>query len=108
VQKGGEDCRLLMPKPRCNHVSQLVELIEIELVIATDTITNSPWEWDPGSLLAARHSCGYYKEKMWGDGSDDETGTFYPDLLSLVSTCAHQMDIMGLDGMMGLIQSKET
>ncbi len=35
---------------------------------------------------------------MWGDGSDDETGTFYPDLLSLVSKCAHQMDIMGLDG----------
>jgi hypothetical protein len=38
---------------------QLVELIEIELVIATDTITNSPWEWDLGSLLAAQHSCGY-------------------------------------------------
>jgi hypothetical protein len=45
VQKGGEDCRLLMPKPRCDQVSQLVELIEIELVIATDIITNSPWEW---------------------------------------------------------------
>ena len=51
---------------------------------------------------------GIKKKKMWGDGSDDETGTFCPDLLSLVSTCAHQMDIMGLDGMMGLIQSKET
>ena len=37
-------------------------------------------------------------KKMWGDGSDDETGTFCPDLLSLVSKCAHQMDIMGLDG----------
>ncbi len=35
---------------------------------------------------------------MWGDGSDDETGIFCPDLLSLVSKCAHQMDIMGLDG----------
>ncbi len=46
MQKGGEDCRLLMPKPRCNQVSQLIELIEIELVIATDIITNSPWEWD--------------------------------------------------------------
>jgi hypothetical protein len=51
---------------------------------------------------------GIKKKKMWGDGSDDETGTFCPDLLSLVSACAHQMDIMGLDGMMGLIQSKET
>ncbi len=38
-------------------------------------------------------------KKMWGDGSDDETGTFCPGLLSLVSKCAHQMDIMGLDGM---------
>ena len=37
-------------------------------------------------------------KKLWGDGSDDETGTFCPDLLSLVSKCAHQMDIMGLDG----------
>jgi hypothetical protein len=45
---------------------------------------------------------------MWGDGNDDKTGTFCPDLLSLVSKCAHQMDIMGLDGMMQLIQSKET
>ncbi len=35
---------------------------------------------------------------MWGDGSDDETGTFCPDLLSLVSKFAHGMDIMGLDG----------
>ncbi len=25
---------------------QLVKLIEIEPVIATDTITNSPWEWN--------------------------------------------------------------
>ncbi len=33
-------------KARFNQVSQLVELIEIELVIATDTIMNSPWEWN--------------------------------------------------------------
>ncbi len=33
---------------------------------------------------------------MWGDGSDDETGTFCPDLLSLVSKCAHQMDAYGV------------
>ncbi len=38
------------------------------------------------------------KKIMWGDSSDDETGIFFPDLLSLVSKCAHQMDIMGLDG----------
>ena len=39
------------------------------------------------------------KSKKWGcDGSDYETGTFCPDLLSLVSKCAHQMDIMGKDG----------
>ncbi len=36
------------------------------------------------------------KKKMWGDGSDDETGTFCPDLLSLVSKYAHHMDIMEL------------
>jgi hypothetical protein len=41
---------------------------------------------------------GIKKKKMWDDGSDDETGIFCPDLLSLVSKCAHQMDIMGLDG----------
>jgi hypothetical protein len=33
-------------KAKFNQVSQLVELIEIELVIATDTITNSTWEWN--------------------------------------------------------------
>jgi hypothetical protein len=38
------------------------------------------------------------KKKMWADGSDDETGIYCPDLLSLVSKRAHQMDIMGLDG----------
>ena len=41
---------------------------------------------------------GIKKKKIWGDGSDDETGTFCPDLLSLVSKYAHHMDIMGLDG----------
>jgi hypothetical protein len=35
---------------------------------------------------------------MWGDGRDEETWTFYPDLLSLVLKYAHHMDmdIMGL------------
>ncbi len=45
---------------------------------------------------------GIKKKKMWGDGSNDETGTFCPDLLSLVLTCVHQMDIMGLDGIVGV------
>jgi hypothetical protein len=41
---------------------------------------------------------GIKKGKNWVDGSDDETRIFCPDLLSLVSKYAHQMDIMGLDG----------
>ena len=56
----------------------------------------SPWLATPRSLLAADDF--FCCKKMLGDGSDDETGTFCPDLLSLVSKCAHQMDIMGLDG----------